>query len=445
MEVIMKISFQLDDIQDIKWIKSFPRSERLGILRQCITLGRVMFSVQPKLICTPDAYMEPFTKNIDQHLENVKNVMNTSSKYMLDPIIGRFDRLCSQIDDLTSISSKSALKGRMGENLIASGIKIAFPGIEIKDMSKKDHETDFHLTIPNPKIQILLEIKTYTNSVPSSQIAKLYQDINFTGFKFAIMVSTTSGIAKHPTNFDWEIYQDCLIIYLGNAGLNGFSVVAAIQFIMAVNQLQMLSGSSKLDTLELDNFAKSLAEHLEVLSRGLNKYSRLKYNFSKFEAAMSNGLRDLYTEILEMESELKNIVHDLGQMYNQQLLPLTTSMGQIEKFQPASDKEIWKYIESQKESGKHICYSQIYEFVKKLGLTIIIKDNEWMIFMADKKIVTKTESTKCKCYLVFNIQKGEQYQFTGHEKIRNQQLLIQICRENYDGIEKMLRSRSKVE
>lgn len=440
----MEVRFKLENIDDIKWFKSFPKEERLNVLQQCVTLGRVILSVQPKLICSPNEFMTPFQNQIDEHLENVKTVIDTSNRMAFEPVVGRFNHLCSRIDELTNITSKSALKGKMGEELIARGVNTVFPEIEIADMSKKEHETDYHLTVPNPKIKILLEIKTYTNTVPTSQIDKLYQDIAFTGFKYAIMISTTSGIAKHK-NFDWEIYKDCMIVYITNAGLNGLGAVNAIQFILAVHQFKSTVSSSglNLDTLELESFATVFGEQLEKYHNHLNQFAKLKYNFSKFEATMSNGLRDLFTEILEMESESRRIALELSQTFHQKLLPLTNSGGDGVSEINTERGKIMEFIDKQPKNGKKENYTHLLGYIDKFKLDISIgKDDEWLI-LKDKKIISKTESGKHSVALVFNIKKGENYSFTGMEKIRGKQLLVQVCKENHDNIEKLLSSRKK--
>lgn len=434
----MEIRFKIDNTDDIKWLKSFPKEDRLNVLQQCITLGRVILSVQPKLICSPNEFMIPFQNQINEHLENVKNVINTSNKIAFEPVVGRFDHLCSRIDELTNITNKSALKGKMGEELIAHGIKTIFPEIDIIDMSKKDHETDYHLSIPNPKIKILLEIKTYTNTVPTIQVEKLYQDITFTGFKYAIMISTTSGIAKHK-NFDWEMYKECLIVYITNSGLNGIGAVSAIQFILAVHQFKSalnVSGSAQFDTLELDSFATIFGEQLEKYQTHITKYAKLKYNLSKFETTMSNGLRDLFIELLEMESDCKNIVNELSQIFHQKLLPLTNDSTHLSMSD--SNNTVNEFIESAKIAGKGDYYTKLLEYINKFKLNLSIKDNEWLILNQSKKIICKTESIKNEVVLVFNIKKGDNYSFTGMEKIRGKQLLLQICKENNDNIEKLL-------
>jgi hypothetical protein len=435
----MEIRFRLDDTTDIKWLKSFPKEERANIIRHCISIGRSILTVKPKLIYSPTEFMEPFKNDINNHLENVKTVMDTSSRLVFEPILGRFDKLCCQIDVLTGVTSKSALKGKMGEELISRSLKAVFPEIDIKDMSKKDHECDFHLTLGSTKI--LLEVKTYTNSVPSSQIEKLYQDINFTGFKFAIMASTTSNIVKRK-EFDWEIYQDSIIVYISNTGLTGIGIVCAIQFILAINELKGTKNETpiRLDNFELDHFANELGDHIDNLLQHLTRYSKLRYNIGKFETTVSNGLRDMYTEIIDIESDLRIHLHSLAQCYHRKLLPLTTIDGKI-NIQPSPREQLMEFIEKQKPN-KNEYYLRILTLVDKIGPTIIITINngEWDI-ISKKKLIAKTESNIHKVYIVFDIKTGENYQFTGFEKNRNKQLLIQICQETYSVIEKMFSNR----
>lgn len=495
----MELRFKLDNPDDITWLKSFPKDKRVEVLQQCVTLGRVILSVQPKLICSPNEFMAPFQNQIEEHLENVKNVINTSNKMAFEPIVGRFDHLCSRIDELTNVTSKSALKGKMGEELIARGIKSVFPEIEISDMSKKEHETDYHLTIPSEshtlrfptraevgskggsgdqatrpivpgtaqdshpgsgdyhpgsgdyhpggKIKILLEIKTYNNTVPTSQVEKLYQDITFTGFKYAVMISTTSNIARHK-NFDWEIYKDCLIVYIANAGLNGVGAVSAIQFILAIHQFKSMTKSNEcnFDTLEIESFATVFGEQLEKYQTHLSQYAKLKYNFTKFESNVSNSLRELFTEILEMESESRRIANELSQTFYQKLLPLTGGSG---NFEITEIDKINAFIDNKTHNKE--CYARVLGYITKFKLNAAIKDESRtsealrgeseLLILHGKKIISRTESTKHTVSLVFDIKKGENYSFTGMEKIRGGQLLIQICKENYDGIEKIFNSR----
>ena len=86
--------------------------------------------------------------------------------------------------------SKSVEKGKVFENVIEETIATHFTDCIYENTSLTNHVGDGLLTLVTG-CQCIIEAKSYTNTVPRSQIDKLKYDMQVTGIQKAIMFSTS--------------------------------------------------------------------------------------------------------------------------------------------------------------------------------------------------------------------------------------------------------------
>jgi hypothetical protein len=350
----MRVVFDITNQEDIAWLETIPKEKKNEIIRNSITIGRLAIE-NCKMNIDSSKYLQPvidhfktitqlevqkaldsitstreqlnetreefeeLSRGIKQEVkqnsstmvECVKSQASLTEK-LLEPINSRIDKMNQEVEKIFSVKASSNVKGKLGESIVAQHIQTAFPSYEVQNMSQSPHEADYHIHTDFGKI--LLEIKTYQNTVNKEQIEKFYKDIDRTGISLAIFLSTTSGIVgkKH---IEWEIYgpNKTIILYFPNSTMNLESVVFSFLFLKALVDLGFNKGDqsgvcmakSNEEVIELfkmfDSFYKDLMELLE-------KQTKLRYQIYTVKNVINKSIDDLYKQSFDMELEHKGIL-----------------------------------------------------------------------------------------------------------------------------------------
>ncbi len=360
----MRIVLDINNQEDITWLEGIAKERKNDVIRNCITIGRLAID-NCKINLDNSKYLDPiidhfktitkmevdkalqfinstnskiqetkeqldeFSKGIREEVKNnsmtmvecVKSQSHLTEK-LLEPINSRIDKMNHEVEKIFSIKSSSNIKGKLGESIIAQHIQTAFPSYEVENMSQSPHEADYHIHTDFGKI--LLEIKTYQNTVNKEQIDKFYKDIERTGIQLAIFLSTTSGIVGKK-NIQWEVYgtNKTIILYVPNSTMNLENIVFSFLFLKAlvdigINKAQQSDISkSNEEIIELfkmfDTFYKDLLELLE-------KQSKLRFQINTIKTTINKSIDELYKQSFDLELEHKGIIQNIyGKMKSQMI------------------------------------------------------------------------------------------------------------------------------
>ena len=129
------------------------------------------------------------------------------SRTSIGLISNKIDKLDTVIENLLGIHSNSSKRGKFGEDYLFSIIKKHHPNININPTRYLPHHGDAVLIFPqkvnNWKIRVMLEVKNYTKNIDLTEINKLKYDMEFTGYRFAIITSLQSGfVNRHSLNYE---------------------------------------------------------------------------------------------------------------------------------------------------------------------------------------------------------------------------------------------------
>lgn len=360
----MRIGLDISNQEDITWLDGMVKEKKNDIIRNCITIGRLAIE-NCKMNVDSGKYLEPIiqqfktiTKSeVDKALQSIhvtreqlqetkdefhelsidikqevkQNSMtmiecvksqSTLTEKLLEPIHSRIDKMNQEVEKIFSVKSSSNTKGKLGESIIAQHIQTAFSSYGVQNMSQSPHEADYHIHSDFGKI--LLEIKTYQNTVNKDQIDKFYKDIERTGIGLAIFLSTTSGIVgkKH---IEWEIYgsNKTIILFFPNSTLNLENVVFSFLFLKALVDIGVNKGDiggitkSNEEIIELfkmfDCFYKELLDLLE-------KQNKLRYQITTVKTSINKSIDELYKQSFDLELEHKGIIENIyGKIKNQMI------------------------------------------------------------------------------------------------------------------------------
>ncbi len=351
MRVVLDISNQ----EDIAWLENLPKEKKNDTIRNCVTIGRLALE-NCKMNIDNAKYLEPIMEQfksitesqvqkaldsisttrdqlhtvqeeLDELADEMKKEVKQNSMTMveclksqsslteklLEPIYSRIDKMNTEVEKIFSVKSNSNMKGKLGESIIAQHIQTAFPSYEVINMSQSPHEADYHIHSDFGKI--LLEIKTYQNTVNKEQLDKFYKDIDRTGIGLAIFLSTTSGIVgkKH---IEWEVYgsNKTIILYFPNSTLQLENVVFSFLFLRALVEL----GINKENTQDLVKSNEEVIElfkmfdtfYLDLLDT-IEKQTKVRYQIQTVKNTINKSIDELYKQAFDLELENKAVIEKI--------------------------------------------------------------------------------------------------------------------------------------
>lgn len=337
MEPAETFSVPVSDKRDLQWLRSMPSDQkRLEIILQCITIGRLaMENVQITVQDSRAAFRAEMEQHVKATLAGVKDsvesmgatrdmlgkqlalsqttmydalkAQNAMAEKLLDPIASRVDKLNETVEGLFNIKGTSNVKGKFGENFIAQHIQTIFPHYDIQNMSNTAYEADFQIGTEFGKV--LLEVKTYSASVNRDQLDKFYRDIDRTGVKLAIFLSTTSGIVG-KRHLDWEVYgkEKTIILYFPNSTLSQQGVVFSFLFLKALFEAEIHKDTSATfykSEQQVSALMDTFQDYYQKMTHVMEKTGKLRFDIGACKANIDKLLDDLYKQSFELELQHK--------------------------------------------------------------------------------------------------------------------------------------------
>jgi len=128
-------------------------------------------------------------RTLYDELIKVKDKVNDTTEY-------NYVQNCLQImSTKLDIFSNPVTKGKSGEVIVESILRIAFPHANIIDVGKKSKSGDIMIEIDGFKI--LIEVKFYKRSVPTKEIDKFKRDLECKDYDAGIFISLFNGVCKY--------------------------------------------------------------------------------------------------------------------------------------------------------------------------------------------------------------------------------------------------------
>ena len=452
----------LKDKEILKWIRKFELEKREEVVTNVLNLGRVVLEMS-RVKFEPQEYIKTYIEPLESKFKETTMITNQTLKdvseaitgqlktgyekqlAMMHPISERIQTLCHTVDGLIEVKNKSVLRGQFGETLITTNIRHAFPDHEIKNQTKNPHESDIHFIDPDIGL-ILMEIKTYTNNVPTREIEKFYNDMEQTNSKYGIFVSTTSGIVGKKS-ISWEVHpriKKSIIIYVPEAGFDAQSVVLALAFI------KMIAMTIDPDDQDVDRIPntciktdeyiilKNIRPYFDILRKEIENVGKIRGRINRLRDTMNRSIDELYKVFVESEISLQStmikIMDEIGKKYKRSLFGLTIS----------DDDNISKYLDELKDDKRLIGFTVLKDIIDKIpdiAISIEKETKTWIIVCKKYKgkvnvPIAYTSGTKNRLdirYLLNPLNKemsGISINLKiGLEDIKDCEIIIPICNE----------------
>lgn len=283
----MDIHFNIKNEEDIEFINNISNNKE-EILRTAMTIGLKSISMsEMKLDC--NSYINPIKDIINDSISNIEDKM----------------------DMLLFSKNNASRKGKLGEKLCVNILNQYYSKWEINDVAKEGYQGDCRINTGD--YEILLEFKTYETNVNEGEINKFKRDLKHTGLKYGIFVSNTSGIVGKNC-IDWEIYDNSLIIYVSNMGINGYGCIIAVEILKCLININILENSNHIyyenyNIIDIKhNIISGITKLKDTNERLIKHRQMIKEDRDKVSKVFDNLEKDIFDIELELNKDLSDIL-----------------------------------------------------------------------------------------------------------------------------------------
>ena len=326
---INKFALEIDD--DINpWVKEQSMTEDTRYLNTLLNMG---YQVSKCIsIKSSDSFIEDKITGLNeinkkqielynqQQLSNIKEVMlklnnlhsmvtsNTSNTN--ESIRDQYQKIVDVVANITGKTNKSAHQGQIGENYVLNILKDAYPRAII-DLSVSDaHQADIHMNIDGLP-DIFVEVKNYTNTVPSKEVEKFKNDLVRNNISLGLFLSFGQKITGKHDKITLEQYDDKTIVYVSCLEHHPSDVILSLETLLIINS----HGNSDNNSHSIvSNLNEKLPEIIEMTNDLDSLFTESIKNLEYIKDQRVNVLKcmdNILSNSIETNSNIRNIVTDV--------------------------------------------------------------------------------------------------------------------------------------
>lgn len=375
------VKTQLVDIQNLHKVQhDLVRTEISSIRDTLIKLPNEFNRETPALtniISKLNKLENPHDKTI-MHIKSLEKTIQNQYNEFIDK---RFHKLTEDIIEYGKKQS-SQRKGVDGEILIRDKLKYFFSSAEIVDTRFKGHKGDFIFKRCHNghDVEILIEVKNYSNTVPKREVIKFKQDIKTNNYKLGILISLNAGIYGYEKMTE-EIKDDTIMIYIPNADETCFSLYYAIILAECVSKYTKCNNTKH--NYPIDKSPTQIEPTDVILNNIINAMTPIKQTV------------DIY----------KVVISDLEQMKDKIIKDLNTMVKSTTKKIQLTQENVHKVVDSiiegcNKIQSPMIEIDEVKETLYEIGDEIKIPSNLGTFIIKIRKgdVILLEESTDIQIY-----------------------------------------------
>jgi hypothetical protein len=404
----MNINIDIDNIEDIAYLKSISEKDYEDILKTAISIGIKSIEMS-KTYMSGNSYFDPL-KNIieDSNLENKNELLEISN----------------MLKDLMNIKNNSSRKGKLGESLAMNSLVKKYPNWRIDDTAGTSHEADL-FAYSDDYGKILYEIKTYSTNVGKKEIEKFKNDVMTTNSNYGIFISQTSGIVGKKM-MDYEIYNGKILIYVACAGLNGHGIEFGTEFLISLIASGCLEKKTIIKNKEVEDVLKIINDNMLELDECINNFSRTKSQLHDMRTIINGQIDLLHKHLIEYEIQGKNI-------YMKILDVIKNNYDYDDIILCRGEEKIQDYIITLGDKGNIL--NTIMNKIKDNNYILALDNNKDILYIyKDDNIICKIVIEENELKWIFNIKENNSLTFLPkYEYIENNKLII-ITNNKYEDI-----------
>jgi hypothetical protein len=311
--------------------------------------------------------------------------------------VGIMDQVSTLITEIKSLginTEGSTKKGKSAEMILRNKLQTSIPEWKFTDTSGTNSSGD--IIAEKGQDRIVVEVKNYTNSVPSKEITKFYRDLDTMTPNAALFISISSGITGMG-NYECE-YRMCgskriPIIFVSHAGIScSAGIIAFLLLTKLITNEEISVINDELAIIE-DSIIQKLecvvGDSVERLNIMDNEISRVRSDYAESRRKITNLLDDSYKALLTLEVSFKSEVQIICKAFNDlDFYSFATNSSEEKlkssnipnfistKIQKNGYNELFSAIKEHNENNKS---QQIVSFISQGEIVIKEKNNQLTI------------------------------------------------------------------
>lgn len=198
-----------------------------------------------------------------------------------------------------------AKKGEITVETIFQSLKEHFMDDSFEDVSAIGKYSDILATTADTEEPVLIELKDYRGSVPSTETDKFWRDMDRRGTKYGIFISMRSGIAKCSSCINLKTRMNKTAILVVNSELNWAGHLFAYYVIKKLVELE----SMKRKELKGEELSKTIAK-INHYALELQKYSETIDNIQSIADGLRTTCRNRLDELISLSNTYKRNIDE---------------------------------------------------------------------------------------------------------------------------------------
>ena len=238
----MVMELTLTDPKAIEIVESLPDDRRDIILEKYIILGDMVVT----------------HASISTSKESVENFFS--------PLKQDIDLIRKQLARIVPTVMTPAKKGEMTAEVIFDSFQDHFMDDSFEDVSRIGKYADILATVTSTDTPVLIEVKEYSDTVPSSQVDKFWRDMEHRDTKYGIFISMRSRISKCSSCINLKHNLNRTGVFIVNSELNWSGHLFAFYIVKKLIEFETLK-KKEVPTDDVDRVLSKINDVIQEIQK----------------------------------------------------------------------------------------------------------------------------------------------------------------------------------
>lgn len=330
------------------------------------------------------------------------------------PVVDKMGQLDRSLQTMLSGVQKSQRLGDIGERMVEGQLRAAFPNDQFGIISDTGHQADLRATFDlgaGQSREALVEVKLYTNDVPSAELEKFRADLREQRTRYGLMVSLNSRLTGIRAPYEIEATGDYLALYVPNAGADGVRLYWGAVMLKALMQFEVQS-ARQLRGDAVEQAWGRLQVELGQLEQAATEVAKLREGVQRVRGSLLKELDGLYQLVSAAEVRLLHVVDRVKVRLHEELTALPTA-APAPALPPPTPPDVlvaWMVALDAAKDKRSPLYRMVLDAAAQHHLDVALRDNE-LVLAKDSAAFAETVSTKGEVRLRFANRPGHPVTF----------------------------------
>jgi len=346
------------------------------------------------------------------------------------PVTDQMERLEETLEDIMGRARASQQIGKLGERVAVNQLTEAFPGDRFEDVSGKAQEADIRAYFDvgdEVPVEARIEVKFYSDDVPSAELDKFRRDLKKTGVRFGLMVSMASRLTGMQTPLKIEEEEGALAVFVSRAGLDGVRLIAAAAMLKAIILYHARAGAAhRLTAAAIRQAWSRLSAEIEELQEIARRVADFRSTVRTVAGDVARSLNELADRASDADIRLQLAVQRLSGRVRDELDALPSDDQPPGLPAPAPPDAVLSELDrlGKARDKRAPAFRRLHELAASHGLDIhLAEDGTWTLYRSGMRIAC-TAGTKSRLDVVFPVGDGLVEIDPGLEEVKGQEITL---------------------